>query len=390
MLYSTTKEKRRNFPERAARILLVCTVLISSFSLPSCKPKDSSEKTVSSTEDTRQTESVPQVGNVPGEYQKIIEEDRFRQVEAYSDKLFSFEASESDEGQRNHTITMMDLYGEPVVSYSIELDNAYGISGFAPTSDGGFIFAAGYSPNYIPGRDQAEKGFHTRVIRCDEKGQVVFEIVLDQESIRSFEHCIEKDGKFYFFGEYQNEEYPDVSVRVIDGKGNPVSIKIIGGSSHDKLRHVEETEDGFVLWVDSMSEDGDFSGSGANYHELYWEITLDAELNITGKEQLSERPPLLVRVGEKDGKPIYSNDPMFEGFDAGWINCYIDYGDTYLLVSNHNTGEYPYTPPLISSIWYYTETVYSMYDDKSGTLLFRASVDSSPDYDAMRKNTQSV
>lgn len=384
MLFWTTKEKRHGFPERAAQILLACTVLISSFALSSCRKKDTSPAT-SSTEDTRQTESVPQVGNVPGEFHKIIEEDRFRHVRAYSDRLFLIESDESDEGQRKHTITMMDLYGEIVSSYSIELDNAYGISGLAPTSDGGFIFAAGYNPNYVPGRDLAEKGFHSRVIRCNEKGQVVFEIVLNKVSIDSLRYCIEKEGYFYFFGECKNEEYSDVSIRVVDGEGNPVTLTTIGGSSHDQLRNVEKTEDGFVLIVDSMSEDRDFSGSGANFHELYWQITLDGNLNITGKEQLSERPPLLVRVGEKDGKPLYSNDPMFDGFDAGWINCYIDYGDTYLLVSNHNTGEYPYTPPQISSIWYYTETVYSMYD-KSGTLIFRASVDSSPDYDGIKNN----
>jgi hypothetical protein len=37
---------------------------------------------------------------------------------------------------------------------------------------------------------------------------------------------------------------------------------------------------------------------------------------------------------------------------------------------------------MISSIWYYTQSVYSAYDD-AGKLLFRAAVDSSPDFDAM-------
>ncbi len=52
--------------------------------------------------------------------------------------------------------------------------------------------------------------------------------------------------------------------------------------------------------------------------------------------------------------------------------------DLYLMVSENRTGIYD-TPLAISSIWYYTETVYSAYDH-NGKLLFRTSVDSTPDY----------
>ena len=52
-----------------------------------------------------------------------------------------------------------------------------------------------------------------------------------------------------------------------------------------------------------------------------------------------------------------------------------------MIVSENNTGIYENIPPTISSIWYYTETVYSAYDN-SGKMIFRASVDSSPNYDA--------
>ena len=389
MVYRNAKDDHHISRMRAVRLFVALAVAVSSFAFSACKKEESSEETSFFTVDTRPTESVPQVGTVPEEFQKIIEEDRFRRVRAYSDRIFHFEGSESDEGQRDHTITMMDLYGNPLASYTIQLDDAYDISGFTPTSDGGFIFAAGYNANYIPGRDLAEKGYHSEIIRCDEKGQVVFDTVMEDVAIAALKYCIEMDGNFYFFGETPKDKYPDVAMQIVDGKGNPVSFKTIGGSSHDQLRHVEKDGDGFVLLVDSMSEDGDFSGSGANFHELFYQITIDKELNITGKEQLEERPPYPTYVGEKDGKPLYSNDPMFDGFDAGGVGSYIDYGDTYLLVSNHITGEYPYTPPQISSIWYYTETVYSMYD-KSGTLIFRASVDSSRDYDSIEKSMLNV
>ena len=79
---------------------------------------------------------------------------------------------------------------------------------------------------------------------------------------------------------------------------------------------------------------------------------------------------------------MYKSDALLHDFDAGTANAFIDYGDFYLIVSENITGEYEHTPPMISSIWYYTESVYSAYD-YSGNLIFRASVDSSPDYDAL-------
>ena len=87
-------------------------------------------------------------------------------------------------------------------------------------------------------------------------------------------------------------------------------------------------------------------------------------------------------LGEVDGVPIYSNSNLFNGFDAGTPTAVIDYGDFYLIVSENDTGVYENTPSYISSVWYYTETVYSAYN-KNGDLLFRASTDSSPDYNEL-------
>ncbi|MBR6410040.1 MAG: hypothetical protein IKS35_01475, partial [Clostridia bacterium] len=76
-------------------------------------------------------------------------------------------------------------------------------------------------------------------------------------------------------------------------------------------------------------------------------------------------------------------------FDAGSPEAYIDYGDFYLIISDHATGVYEHTPKTISSIWYYRETVYSVYD-QDGKLIFRSSVDSSPDYDSWVKEMTGV
>ena len=337
-------------------------------------------------ENTRPTESIEQVGTVPDVFKKVIEEDRFRDVKAFSDRLMKVDKEWADMPENKaSTICMMDLYGKELASYTLDLNDAYDVTAVTATEDGGFIFSAGFNGNYIPGWDQIESGYHSRVIKCDADGNVIFDTKLDGVEISALTDCLEKDGRYYFFGEYRGPERiedlgeTDVSIMVFDAKGDLADTRLIRGSSFDKIKNVRKTDDGFVLEIASQSEDGDFEGSGANYHEINWRMTVSDDLEITSKEIVSENVTYRQKIGEKDGQPVYADDERFAGFDAGGLRAYIDYGDTYLLVSRHITGEYEHTPAYISSIWYYWETVYSMYG-QDGTLIFRASVDSSPDY----------
>ena len=141
------------------------------------------------------------------------------------------------------------------------------------------------------------------------------------------------------------------------------------------------TDDGFLLSISAQSDDGDFAGSDSGGYKVDWVFTVNEDLEITRKEKRSGRSISDYRIGEKEGSPVYSSDPLLEGFDAGHITAFIDYGDAYLIVSENKTGIYGDQPTFISSIWYYTETVYSLYES-DGKLIFRAAVDSSPDYDS--------
>ena len=353
-----------------------------SFVLSAC-----GKKTQETTEDTRHTESIAQVGDVPEEFQEIIEENRFHKVDAFSDRLMEVKTVSSEDGKtRTHTVIMMDLYGEVLASHTVEYNDAYGVTSATPTQDGGFIFAFGYNANYIPGMDQLETGYHSRIIKCDAEGQVLFDRKLESVEIGAFRTFIEKDGIYYFFGGNASKEIlanfggRDIYILAIDENGNEVNQRYIGGSSFDKTSNVYETEDGFVLEVESQSTDGDFAESDEKYHTVYWRVVINDDLEIMEKEIVPDRFDLKRIVGVKNGKPLYDDDEMFTDFDAGGVYAYIDYGDTYLIVSERRTGQVEHQPAYVNSIWYYWETVYSMYD-KSGALVFRASVDSSPDYE---------
>ena len=168
---------------------------------------------------------------------------------------------------------------------------------------------------------------------------------------------------------------------VLDGSGALLDKRIIAGSDFDDLNAAEPTGDGFLLSVWSQSEDGDFTGSGSGGYPVDWTICVNAELEVIRQEKGTGRSALDRRLGELGGEVIYVSSPLLEDFDAGRPTAVLDYGDFYVIVSENITGIYKNTPAYISSIWHYTETVYSGYAP-DGELLFRAAVDSTPDYDA--------
>lgn len=374
----------KNSISTAAGSLLMAALISLSFVLSAC-----GKKTEEPTEDTRHTESIAQVGEVPEEFREIIAEDRFRNVSVSSDRLVKVGSIWSKDGDsKKSAVIIMDLYGEVLASHMVEYNAAYDMSAVTLTEDGGFIFAFGYNDHYIPGRDQLETGYHSRIIKCDAEGQVLFDKKLESVKIGALGKCIEKDGVYYFFGENESKEIlanfagEDIYILAIDEQGNEVNQRYIGGSSFDEIENVCQTEDGFILEVASQSNDGDFVRSGDKYKSFSWRIVISDDLEIMEKEIVPDGFDHDFRryVGVKNGEPLYDDDEMFSDFDGGWVREYIDYGDTYLIVSERITGQVEHQPAYVSSIWYYYETVYSMYD-KSGTLIFRASVDSSPDYE---------
>ena len=336
--------------------------------------------------------SVAQVGQIPDDFRHIVETDLFDGIIAFENRLLKAEIVETNEEHRavTHHIQMMDLYGNMLANYICNSDDAYHVNVLTATQDGGFLFVLGFS-DYAYDQDSwaSDKGFASRIIKCDENGNLLFDTPLDGVEGRALKHCFEVNERFYFFGTIETPETKikgvssrsDIYMAVLDSTGTVVNTQMIAGSDFDSLDAAEITENGFVLSVSAQSDDGDFVGSQSNGFPKDWIFTVNYDLDITGKEMKTGRDYFDSRLGEKNGKTIYKSDSLLTNFDAGTPEAYIDYGDFYLIVSSNNTGVYEKTPPMISSIWYYTESVYSAYD-YSGDLIFRASVDSSPDYDA--------
>lgn len=365
-------------------VILMCLVV-----LAGCK-------NTKQTENPDAPKSIAQVGQIPDDFRHIVETDLFDGIIAFEDRLLKAEIAETNEEHRavTHHIQMMDLYGNNLANYICNSDDAYHVGTLTATQDEGFLFVLGFS-DYAYDQDTwaSDHGFASRIIKCDEKGNLLFDTPLDGVEGCALQYCFEVNERFYFFGTIETPETKikgvgsrsDIYMVVLDSSGTVVNTQMIAGSDFDSLDAAEITENGFLLSISAQSDDGDFAGSQSNGFPKDWIFTVNYDLEITGKEMKTGRDYFDSRLGEKNGKTIYKSDNLLKNFDAGTPKAYIGYGDFYLIISSNNTGEYEKTPTMISSIWYYTESVYSAYD-YSGNLIFRASVDSSPDYDALVQN----
>ncbi len=326
-------------------------------------------------------------------FDNIVANNLFKDITAFEKRLLKTEISSVDKEKRTvtHLIKLMDLYGNTLAEHECSVDDAYHVTTLTATQDGGFLFVLGFRDHaYEQNVWASDKGFASRVIKCDATGKVQFDATFNEITGSALNYCFEKDEKFYLFGETETPHTKtrgvhsptDIYMTVLDKKGNCLSTQLIKGSDYDSLASAEICDNGFLLSIESQSEDGDFIGSGSKGYPVEWIFTVNNNLEIIEKEMETGREYFDYKLGEKNRSPIYMSNTLFDNFDAGRPTAIINYDDFYLIVSEHNTGVYEKTPPYINSVWYYTETVYSAYDN-SGNLLFRDSVDSTPDYDDM-------
>jgi len=334
-----------------------------------------------------------QVSYDPEKLQTIIANNLFYRATANNGRVLRSETSTKDEESRisSHRVWMMDVHGNELASYTCESDDAYHISTLTATNDGGFLFVLGFSDYaYELGSWASDKGFASRVIKVDKNGKLQFDTSFDGVEGSALAFCLEKNGQFYFFGTKETPETKtqgvysptDVYMVILEKNGAVSKVETIAGSDYDQLDAAEFSDGAFLLSISAQSDDGDFEGSDSKGYFGSWVMTVNSDLEITGKEQKSGRGMLDELVGEKDGGPVYAEDDLLDKVDAGSVTALVDYKGHYLVVSENATGEYEKSPPMLNSKWYYTETVYSLYDD-SGKLILRESVDSSPDFDAI-------
>ncbi len=336
--------------------------------------------------------SVEQVGTIPTNLKNAIKNNAFKDVTAFENCVLKSEILTENKKDKTYTqqVTMMDIYGKELAKYVCNSYDCYRITTLIATDDGGFLFVLGFEDYaYDENTWASDNGFASRVIKCDRYGNLQFDTPFDHITGSALKYCFEKNEKFYLFGEVESPETKargvhsptDIYMVALDNTGQILKTKNIAGSDYDSINTVEMSDNDFVLSLDSQSDDGDFTKSNSNGYPVDWVFYINDELEITQKKRESGRDCFDDKIGEKDGVAVYNSDSFIHNLDIKSPNVFIDYDDFFLIISENPTGIYENTPQTISAIWYYTETVYSAYN-YNGELLFRTSVDSSPDFDA--------
>lgn len=325
-------------------------------------------------------------GTVPEEYKGIIENDllnglRIRDCAAFGDR-FLVERRSGEGGE----ITLYDSLGAPLARHFISKEelNDRIVDLLLATSDGGFIYSI--RADVVSDSHGGAVIAPARIVKCGADGAVEWTAAPEGNPAGPLCCAFERNGAYYVFGEYDELPaggYSHILMLKLGPDGKLLKRNTVAGSDFDFFRWAEETETGFRLHVDSQSRDGDFfklKREEPPYCGRYFIVETDLELeekNVTlGKTDHCDRS--YYSAGTLKGESIEQNRGMKDV--PGYVKLVIDNGDSYLVVSENNTDIFEGTPPMVSAIWYYTETVYSVFD-KDGKLIARRTFDSSPDWE---------
>ncbi len=359
----------------AAFVLIVLTGgIIHIFQTPNEKPP--------STPSDDSFKHIEPVGEIPDEFKSIIQNDFFKDISAFGDRLMKVERFPAEDGSNHvhHRILLTDLYANTLCQYELTTSNHHIIQTYSPTNDNGFIFVISFTGEITEDNIRTDGyGYASRVIKVDHTGNLQFSTPLEELYPLFYEYFFEKTGQFYFFGgtslSEKNSSIPDdVIMTVLDKNGTVQKTRVLSGSGYDSLRLVKAAGDHFLLSIYSSSEDGDFSSPDSSAYGTNWSFTIDEQLDITEKKLGQGIDIFTFPVGVIDGSPVYNTDDRFKDYNFVSLQAYIDYGDFYLIVSKNNSGiNYEEIDPE-SGYTYYQETVYSAYKH-TGELLFRTSSD---------------
>ncbi|MBQ9778886.1 MAG: hypothetical protein IJW22_08190 [Clostridia bacterium] len=327
-------------------------------------------------------QKLDEVGTPPPEFEAVVAENLFYRAKGFENAVITYEEAESE---NTYTVRLFDLYGN--LRFSVLFESEFQPKNVLATSDGGMLLCDGFRERYLYGEEiwASELGVVSYLYKYDASGMLEWKKTLEGYHDRDFVQSIEGEDAYYFFGERETPETKklgvsspcDVCVTKIGKDGSVLKTDVYGGSGYDEMWCAEKIKNGFAIYCESESDD---FGKG---ELLELRISTELELKRVKRPLLFKDEP----VGVLDGEPANGAHKRLENFDGGYITTILDYDQFYLVISENATGRYEDQPGWISHVWEYTETVYSAYDKKDN-LLWRATVDSSPDFDAKKKEIE--
>jgi len=316
----------------------------------------------------------------------------------------------------------------------------------APLSDNAFAFS--YDLQNFYDENNTLVVTDTVLAKCDKDGNLLWQYTFEKYSDQVVESVFQTDsGNIVtigsaWYGSNLEHEFTSIYLSLLSPDGKLLKTVHYGGSDFDWVSAADYVSGvGLVALLTSQSTDGTFSvssdGSGfdilalidddlkikwfkalgqflfsdsllATEKAIYLLDTqnnyykLDYSGNILFQASIAENAVSTHLVGASPGGPVlqiaetlafYQDLTQVQTiyFDGGNASDILMTEDGFVIVSTRVTGQLP-TPPILSSLWYSSELVYSGYNP-NGTLLWRKTQDITPqawyDYDPDDWNTKS-
>ncbi len=322
---------------------------------------------------------IEHVGEIPASFKEIVSKDIFGSGDISGERVIKMQVGESSTDFKAY-----DIYGKELAEFSFDDENSSHSTQLYPVSGDCYIAVSCFFDHYISEKEgwasEDESISKTTVFtKYNASGDVIAQTATDAPLYLYPYAFFERDKGYLLVAECENIEtrtpglhgYTDIVIFKLDRECNITKIKTIVGSDYDSLSRIgaEYSDDILRLYIRAQSSDGDYPADG------FWIFDLDRDLEIIQKTATEHKDIPDKALGTVGGKAIRDITELDPDFDAGSVSSIIEYDDFVLVVSTHNTGVYEKMPIYVSSIWFYTETVYSAYS-KDGKLLWRSAVDS--------------
>ena len=340
---------------------------------------------------------IEPMGTVPEVFHTMIDQNLFRMglgktlqyTYGFTDRVLTYSPNlQNDTVTYTISFDLYDLYGTLLLHAETTLDPYFQLESAIATTDGGIVFAVSFTDRSLDDGTWASEHYDKAtayIIKIGADGKQQWKTALPTYTGWALGSCIEYDGAYFFFGNYETPEQKqlgivsssNISIIKIGYNGTILKQQELGGDDFDTVSLVDTDADGFILYADTQNSKGEFAAS------RYWKMLVDDDLNVIRMEPVDEYGHRFARyLGVVQERRVFTDDPRYFHYSDGSITCVLDYGAFTLVVSENDTGIYENQPKWINMTWNYTETVYAAYD-LQGNLLWKTAVDSSPDYDAL-------
>lgn len=265
--------------------------------------------------------------------------------------FFTKEQTESE----GHQLCRYDYSAKKLAAVS--LSDTCTISGILEMDNGGFCFIL---------KDAGE----TQLQCYDAYGQAKWSHTYTSGQETTIQQVFEKDGSLYFFGitdtDPSNYFAGDLYAAQFKIDGTILKTKTFGGSRDEQLVHIILSDDGFLVYGNTCSADGDFPFSPASVRtnfsaHISFEFTLsDAKIETT-------LPHAEKYYGFYQDRNIYKNDPILERKENDRMPETVDviailpWQDGYIILRSNQVARYPFTDPKASTTVYHRQLIATFY-----------------------------